>query len=281
MERQKQQFMGTFVLIGMLLLAGSPVVQAEPGPDVLLREVTDEVLAEIRKDPEQLKDVARVRALTERFILPHIDFQVAAQWVLGKYWRTASGQQRMRFAEEFRQLLRTPTCDRSATTARTGSALRRRVVHLRRAAWRSKPRSSSRAGPPVHPGFRLHRSESDWLVYDISVEGISLVATHRSSFAKEIHDKGLDSLIDRLASMNADTANDKTGNAAPPRPHPETWPHRAGRFSDQCLRMRCLLARPVAVLVSCPLVMTLFATARAISSLARPFFQYSAVGISE
>ncbi|MGB5538715.1 MAG: ABC transporter substrate-binding protein [Gammaproteobacteria bacterium] len=214
MERLKQQFLGMFVLIGMLLLPGGPAVQAEPGPEVLLREVTDQVLAEIRKDPEQLKDVARVRALTERFILPHIDFQVASQWVLGKYWRTASGQQRLRFVEEFRQLLLN-------TYVRSISNYRENRISI--APARGSPASGRMevdaeieqpGGPPVHLGFRLHRPETDWLVYDISVEGISLVATHRSSFAKEIHDKGLDSLIDRLASMNADTADDRTGNAA-------------------------------------------------------------------
>jgi phospholipid transport system substrate-binding protein len=68
-------------------------------------------------------------------------------------------------------------------------------------------------GPPVHLGFRMHKPGAEWLVYDISVEGISLVATHRSSFAREIHDKGLDSLIEHLASLNAGKDTASAGDA--------------------------------------------------------------------
>lgn len=212
MKKQKQQLFFILMLCWLSLSVFSHTVQAEPGPETLLREVTDTLLAEIRRDPEQLKDIDRVRALTERLILPHIDFQAAAQWVLGKYWRTASGAQRERFVDEFRQLLLN-------TYVHSISNYRENKIRISPA--RGEP-ASGRAvidaeierpdGPPVHLGFRLHRPGADWLVYDISVEGISLVATHRSSFAKEIHDKGLDSLIDHLASVNAgkEVASDGT-----------------------------------------------------------------------
>ncbi len=212
MERRKQQYLRLLVLCWLSLIGLR--VLAEPGPDTLLREVTDNVLAEIRKDPEQLKDIARVRALTERYILPHVDFQAAAQWVLGKYWRTASGEQRVRFVEEFRQLLLN-TYVRSISNyhdnrisiapARGDQASGRTEVD----AEIERP-----GGPPVHLGFRLHRRGGDWLVYDISVEGVSLVATHRSSFSKVIHEQGIDSLIDDLVSLNASNAGDEGGGEA-------------------------------------------------------------------
>jgi phospholipid transport system substrate-binding protein len=214
MDRQKQQFLRLLVLCWLPLSVISLRVQGEPGPDTLLREVTDNVLAEIRKDPEQLKDIARVRALTERFILPHGDFQAAAQWVLGKYWRTASGAQRVRFVDEFRQLLLN-TYVRSISNYRDN---RISIAPARgdQASGRTEVDAEIErpGGPPVHLGFRLHRRGDDWLVYDISVEGISLVATHRSSFSKVIHDQGLDSLIDDLVSLNARNAGDGGGEAA-------------------------------------------------------------------
>ena len=220
MARLKPQLFCLVSLFWLLLSAGSQALHAEPGPDVLLREVTDDVLAEIRKDPEQLKDIAQVRALTERFILPHIDFQAAAQWVLGKYWRTASGQQRARFVEEFRQLLLN-------TYVRSISNYRENRISIapargNQASGRMEVAAEIERpdGPPVNLGFRLHRPGPDWLVYDISVEGVSLVATHRSSFAKEIHDKGLDSLIDHLASLNASKTSDDGGDTAAAAPAP-------------------------------------------------------------
>jgi phospholipid transport system substrate-binding protein len=50
--------------------------------------------------------------------------------------------------------------------------------------------------------FRMHRVDDRWLIYDVAVEGISLVATHRSGFSQEISRNGLDGLIARLAEMN-------------------------------------------------------------------------------
>ena len=214
MARYKHHLLGFVTLCGLLLSVGSVTVQAEPGPDVMLREVTDDVLAEIRKDPEQLKDVARVRALTERFILPHIDFKAAAQWALGKYWRTASVDQRTRFVEEFRQLLLNTYVRSISNYHNNRISIAPARGDLSSGRMEVDAEIERPGGPPVHLGFRLHRPGEDWLVYDISVEGVSLVATHRSSFAKEIHDKGLESLIDQLASLNASNTGNDSGDAA-------------------------------------------------------------------
>ncbi len=208
MARLKQPLLSISILCCLLFPVVGLPAQSETGPEAMLQEVTDKVLAEIRKDPEQLKDVTRVRVLVDRFILPHVDFQTAAQWVLGKYWRTATPRQRTRFVDEFRQLLLN-------TYLRSISNYRDNRIHILPA---HGEQASGRAevdaeieqpgGPPVRVSFRLHRPGSAWLIYDISVEGVSLVATNRSGFSREIHDSGLDSLIDRLASLNARKASD-------------------------------------------------------------------------
>jgi phospholipid transport system substrate-binding protein len=56
--------------------------------------------------------------------------------------------------------------------------------------------------PVVNVMFRMHRVDGQWLIYDVAVEGVSLVATHRSGFSQEISRNGLDGLIARLAEMN-------------------------------------------------------------------------------
>jgi len=206
MVRLKQPKLGICLSCCLLLSIVSTSARSEPGPEAMLQEVTDDVLAEIRRDPAQLQDVARVRALVERFILPHVDFQTAARWVLGKYWRTATPGQRVRFVDEFRQLLLN-TYLRSISNYREN---RIRILPARSGQTPGRAEVDVEidrpGGPPVRVSFRLHRPGTDWLIYDISVEGVSLVATHRSSFSKEIHDNGLDSLIDRLARLNAGKA---------------------------------------------------------------------------
>jgi phospholipid transport system substrate-binding protein len=192
------------LLVACCLLTGIRIAVADlPDARAQLQEMTDMVLAEIHRRPEQLQDITQLRALAERLILPHIDFTAAAQLVLGKYWRNATDRQRGQFVEQFRALLLN-------TYLRAISRYHDNAIHFlpqRPAAAADRAEVDAEVeqpgGPPVHVRFRLHRADGDWLVYDFSVEGISLVTTQRSAFAREISEHGLDSLIDRLVKMNA------------------------------------------------------------------------------
>lgn len=190
------------LVCGMLMIT-QVGADGSTGPAKMLANMTDRVLLEIRNDPAILDDEDRTRRLAEQMILPNIDFRVASQWVLGKHWRTASPSQREAFVDEFRALL-VNTYLRSLKkyqdytvrilAARPGQPDGRAVVD----AEVLQPE-----GPPIKVMFRLHQQKQDWQVYDIVIEGVSLVATHRSGFATEIRDKGLDSLIAHLVVRNA------------------------------------------------------------------------------
>jgi phospholipid transport system substrate-binding protein len=60
------------------------------------------------------------------------------------------------------------------------------------------------AGPSIPMALSLFQNDSsEWKVYDVKIDGISLVTNYRSSFATEIRNKGVDSLISDLAERNA------------------------------------------------------------------------------
>ena len=191
-------------LLACWLLAGMPLqLRADPGPAELLQTVTDQVLEIVRRDPGILGDQARLRGIANELILPHIDFMTLSRWVLGKHWRQATPEQRNRFIAVFREMLlnsylRSVTGYRDNTVQfmplRPGQPDGRALVD----AEISQP-----SGPPIHAEFRLHRVDTQWLIYDVAVEGISLVATHRSSFSREISNNGIAGLLGRLEEMNA------------------------------------------------------------------------------
>ncbi|MCW9025218.1 MAG: ABC transporter substrate-binding protein, partial [Gammaproteobacteria bacterium] len=56
--------------------------------------------------------------------------------------------------------------------------------------------------PPVAINYRLYLKRDSWKVYDIAVDGISLVSNYRTSFASEIKQDGIDALIARLEKHN-------------------------------------------------------------------------------
>jgi len=186
------------------MLAGMPLqLRADPGPVELLQTVTGQVLEIVRQDPDILGDPARLRVIAREYILPHIDFRTLSRWVLGKHWRRATQEQRNRFIVQFRELLlnsylRSVTGYRDNTVQflplRPGQPDGRALV----GAEISQPN-----GPPIHAEFRMHQVAAQWLIYDVAVEGISLVATHRSSFSREISNNGIAGLLSRLEEMNA------------------------------------------------------------------------------
>jgi hypothetical protein len=95
------------VLFVLLLLPGPPglAMAEERGPVELLKDRHDTVLAIVEQDPDVLEDTVRLRAIAYEHLLPHVDFMTLSRWVMGKYWRTASPEQRRAFADEFRDLL--------------------------------------------------------------------------------------------------------------------------------------------------------------------------------
>ena len=184
---------------GMLTGTAAP---AGPGPVAVLEEMTQHITDVVRRDTSILQDPVRLRALANEGVLPYVDFEALSRWVLGKYWRMATPAQRDAFMAEFREML-------FLTYLRKVNAYRETAVRFQ--PLRSVPQEGRvevqaevepEGAPVVTILFRMHLVDERWLIYDVAVEGISLVATHRSGFSQEINRNGLDSLIARLAEMN-------------------------------------------------------------------------------
>jgi phospholipid transport system substrate-binding protein len=195
------------LLASLLSLCVARPSMAEQGPVDVLQDMTDQVIEIIEQEPDIFSNPARMRAVANEVILPHIDFNALSRWVLGKYWRKATPQQRHDFAVEFQELL-LGSYMRQVTTYKENVV---RFMPLREGQKEGRVTVYAEVeqtdGPIVHATFRMHRVNTQWLIYDVAVEGISLVATHRSGFSREIHNSGIDSLIARLQTMNARNAS--------------------------------------------------------------------------
>jgi len=191
-----------WLLTAGLLILTVPPVHAEPAPVAVLRQMTEHVTDVVHEDTSILGDPARLRALAYEAVLPHVDFVTLSRWVLGKHWRKATPEQREAFMTQFREML-------LLTYLRNVTSYRETAVHF--LPLRAAPEDDRvevhaevepEGAPIVNVSFRMHRVDGDWLIYDVSVEGISLVATHRSGFSQEISRNGIDGLIARLTDMN-------------------------------------------------------------------------------
>ncbi len=202
-------------LLILSVIAGlsAPVAGAENGPVGMLRDMTEQLIEMSSKNPEILADPVKLRAVANEVVLPHVDFMGFSRRVLGKYWRNATEAQQAAFAREFRELL-LGTYLRSVSVYKDNriSFLPLREGKLGNRV-KVKALVEQKNGPEVRVAFRVHRVDGKWLIYDVLVEGISLVATHRSTFAQEIHNNGIDSLIERLRAKNEANAEQLAAGA--------------------------------------------------------------------
>jgi phospholipid transport system substrate-binding protein len=194
-------------LIAMLLsfaLMNSAVAAAGQSPDELVKDASQRVMkiltdeqARIESDPQFLY------GLVDEVILPLIDFDAMTKLTLGKHWRTATPEQRERFMAEYKTMLvRTYT---KSLADYAGSDIiylpsRAEPDSSRVTIYTEVDRGDGRPRVPVN--YSLRKVGDEWLVYDVVIDGLSLVKNYRTSFNEEIAQTSLQALIDRLAEAN-------------------------------------------------------------------------------
>ena len=192
--------------IAGLLMMGTVQVPAAvtPGADAqaVIKDTSEKVLNALRVEGELLKkDPAKLYKLIDELILPHFDFEQMSRWVLGRYWRQATPDQRTEFVAQFQALL-------VRTYSQALVEFRDQSVNFLPVRERSADEVTVRAeidqggGPRIPMVYEMSRTDNGWKVYDVSVNGVSLVITYRSSFAQEIKRNGIDGLINRLREKN-------------------------------------------------------------------------------
>lgn len=179
-------------------------------PEVLVKNVTNDVLAIVRQDKEiQSGNTERAIALVEQKVLPHFDFAHMTRLAVGRDWRQASPAQQKQLADEFKALLvRTYS---NALTSYKNQTIVFKPLRLQAGDTDVMVRSEVRqpGAAAVSIDYSLEKQSTDWKVYDVVVGGVSLVTNYRESFATEVRNGGIDGLIRSLQNKNKNLAAKK------------------------------------------------------------------------
>jgi len=190
----------------------APDVQA---PDALIRETADEVLAAVKQDKDlRAGNQKKLLELVEAKVLPHFDFEKMTRLALGVPWRQATAEQRQALVSEFRTLL-----VRTYTAA--FSRYQDQKVEVKPAVLNpKKPDEATVNTQIVKPGsqpiavvYKLSKKDTGWKVFDLYVDGASLVAAYNGTFAEEVQKGGIDGLIKTLAGKNRTNAAEPINKA--------------------------------------------------------------------
>jgi phospholipid transport system substrate-binding protein len=190
--------------VGVLLACVSLGVRADtPEPEALIRNTVDEVLAIVKRDKDiQAGNKKKVNELVDAKVLPHFNFTHMTRLAVGKNWRNATPEQKKNLEIEFRNLL-----VRTYTTAFT--TYQDQEVEVRPAKIANdaaevtiKTFILNKGKQPLPVNYDMEKTANGWKVYDLSIEGVSLVTNYRGTFAEQIQKSGIDGLIKTLVEKN-------------------------------------------------------------------------------
>jgi phospholipid transport system substrate-binding protein len=194
-------------LLTLVVFAFSLTAQAqELAPEDLVKKVTDDVMASIKSDKQLAAgDKRKALQLAEQKVLPYIDFEEATRLAVGRAWSQATPEQKKRLVSEFRNMLvRTYSNAIEGYQGQTLKVLPSRGGGKQDAKDETTVRTQfvRAGGQPLPIEFQMRKTDKGWKVYDIAVEGVSLVLTYRSEFDTVVKQEGIDGLIKRLTQKN-------------------------------------------------------------------------------
>ena len=200
----------SYAIIVLLVFGWSGVVhaaidEANNGPRAVVEhaankviEILDNERESIRNNPDQIYD------LVDEHILPNFDFDKMSLFVLGKVWKQATQEQKTRFQREFTRLLintyTTALLEYSTDEPITYKDVKLSAKNKNVAIVPTEVRQKGTG--PIDVTYRMFKNDNGWRIYDVIIDGVSLVTNYRANFASLLRSEGLDGLIANLSEHN-------------------------------------------------------------------------------
>ncbi|MEI8055283.1 MAG: ABC transporter substrate-binding protein [bacterium] len=194
----------TLVVVFGVLFCASGFAVADPVPLVMLKSTSSQMLHELDRHIGNLKNNDKlVYDLVNRILVPHFELLSMSRAVVGRdYWQKATSSTQEQFVKEFtRYVIRTYS---SALQSYDGEKIKFYPI---RGGISDRVQIDSdlllKSGPPIQMQYRLIQQGGQWLIYDFSVDGVSIIKNYNSQFAGTLRQGGLEVLVQKLHANNA------------------------------------------------------------------------------
>jgi len=202
--------------LSLLGVLAATAALAQEAPDALVKRTADEILTIVRQDKDlQSGNQQKVVQLAEQKVLPYFDFERMTRLAVGRSWQQANPQQRQALVSAFRTML-------VRTYSSSLSQYRNQTIEVK--PLKMAPSDTDvtvrtaviqQGGPPIPIDYAMEKKDNTWKVYDVTVDGASLVTTYRGSFDDQIQKGGIDGLVKTLQERNQSGSTGAPGQAAP------------------------------------------------------------------
>lgn len=192
----------------ILILGAGKTVQAS-GITEGLKATIDQVIGVVT-DPQYKDDRPTRRAKMKDLIFPKFNFVEMGKRSLGKKrWKERTPEERRAFVDLFGKLLENSYANKLESFSDEKIVYVDEIVKGRYAMVKTEV---VRTNDTVSVDYKLIKSSEEWRVYDLVVEGVSLVKNYRSQFGKIIHNDSFDALMEKLSAKIMELEEDNEVN---------------------------------------------------------------------
>jgi phospholipid transport system substrate-binding protein len=213
---KKSMGSGRWIIILSLIAAffSPPLFAAtisQEDPEVMVRTLSQELIIKINEQRAELEThPEKIKAFADEYVLPYVDTAKMARYVMGRYWRTATNAQKTEFTQAFSDML-IHSYSKSLLKLQIDKVVVKPAREVKKGVVTVASVVAQSDGNKTDVVYRvyLNRKTQQWLLYDISIEGISMLLNYRKSYGSEISKKGLDQVISEMVAKNSFAPNNK------------------------------------------------------------------------
>jgi phospholipid transport system substrate-binding protein len=177
----------TLILVVCLYLWGSQAIAAE-NPQAVVQTGTDQILKILTQYPQDTRArKEQIRAVVDGYF----DFEAIARLAVGPLWKSVPPEKQQEFTRDFSKLLFNTYIGDIEKYAKQMLTYNHRTINQDYIVVEALVRDQ---GGPVSLAYYLHLKDGNWKVYDIAVDGVSLVANYRSQFNSILANSSFDHL---------------------------------------------------------------------------------------
>ena len=197
----RARWVAVVILIGLVVVSVAPARAGAPTDQ--LKQVVDEVI-KLLDDPAYSSKPAERRTAVRKIAEQIFDYPDTARRALGVHWNARTPQERAEFVDLFADLL-----DR-AYIGKIDLYQGEKVRYVGESADGDeatvRTRIVTKRGSEVPVDYRLHQKNGRWLVYDVIIEGVSLVSNYRTQFNKVVQTESYPALVQKLRAKDTEPA---------------------------------------------------------------------------
>lgn len=200
----KRKLIAVWILLAGLFAFCSMGFAADPAPLSMLKNTAAQMTADLDQHLNELKsNEPLVTGIVNRVLVPHFDLVTTAQLVVGRnYWQQSSAGTQNEFIKQFtKYAVRTYA---AAISSYDGEKIQFYPIRGDITSGRTQVRSQiiHQDGPPITVVYSVLDKGGTWLVYDFSVDGVSMAQNYRAQFASSLREGGLEKLVADLKQHN-------------------------------------------------------------------------------